>query len=285
MAEIKLPTTLGEWLDDLTVRFLLNLPPSELSSVPRLCFQVEEAQWFYEDFIRPAVAASGAPPLPSLPLRQFFLALFQHCPLLSGFTDTQHVAAYEDFLAYKVRIPVRGAILLDPTMEKVLLVKGWKKSASWSFPRGKINKDERDLDCAIREVYEETGYDIQRAGLVPRDEKNAKYFDITMREQHLRLFVFRDVPEDTYFEPKTRKEISKIQWYNLRDLPGFKKNKGQGNIEGGDVANANKFYMVAPIFGSAQEVDRTAETGRQCSSAGRTSRYWGWAHHGYGRRR
>jgi len=34
------------------------------------------------------------------------------------------------------------------------------------FPRGKINKDEKDLDCAIREVYEETGFDIKEAGLV-----------------------------------------------------------------------------------------------------------------------
>lgn len=59
-------------------------------------------------------------------------------------------------MAYKVRVPVRGAILLDESMERVVLVKGWKKGASWSFPRGKINKDEKDLDCTIREVWEET---------------------------------------------------------------------------------------------------------------------------------
>ena len=33
-----------------------------------------------------------------------------------------------------------------------LLVKGWKAGASWSFPRGKKNKDEEDHQCAIREV-------------------------------------------------------------------------------------------------------------------------------------
>ncbi|KAK3683098.1 mRNA-decapping enzyme subunit 2 [Vermiconidia calcicola] len=246
MATPNPPTTLVSWLDDLTVRFLLNLPASELSSVPRLCFQVEEAQWYYEDFVRPFVAASGLPPLPSLPLRQFCLLLFQHCPLLSGFTDAQHIAAYEEFLAYKVRVPVRGAILLDEDMEKVVLVRGWKKGASWSFPRGKINKDERDLDCAIREVYEETGYNVRQAGLVPEKEEEVKYIDITMREQHMRLFVFRGVSEDTYFEPRTRKEISKISWYSIRDLPGFKKQKGHGDGEG---VNANKFYMVAPFLG------------------------------------
>ncbi|KAI6833307.1 DCP2-domain-containing protein [Hortaea werneckii] len=240
--------TLPNILDDLTVRFLLNLPRSELQSIPRLCFQVEEAQWFYEDFIRP-LAATASTPLPSLPLRQFCLALFQHCPLLSGFTDAEHVAAYEEFLAYKVRVPVRGAILMDEACERVVLVKGWKKGSSWSFPRGKINKDERDLDCAVREVYEETGFDVRAAGLVGQDgnqgDENVKYIDVTMREQHMRLFVFRGVPLDTVFEPQTRKEISKIAWYNVKDLPGFKKQK-----HAQDQANqANKFYMVAPFLG------------------------------------
>lgn len=238
--------TLVDWLDDLTVRFLLNLPPAELSSVPRLCFQVEEAQWFYEDFIRPA-----NPALPSLNLRQFCLTLFQHCPLLSGFNAAQHVAAYEEFLAYKVRVPVRGAILMDDSMEKVLLVRGWKKGASWSFPRGKINKNEPDLDCAIREVYEETGYDVAAANLVDvnrQQDGQVKAIDVTMREQHMKLFVFRGVPLDTYFEPRTRKEISKIQWYNIKDLPGFKKQKGLAG-QGSGEAQATKFYMVAPFLG------------------------------------
>ncbi|KAK3058865.1 mRNA-decapping enzyme subunit 2 [Extremus antarcticus] len=245
MTTSKQPTTLVDWLDDLTVRFLLNLPASELSSVPRLCFQVEEAQWFYEDFVRPAVAASGHTPLPSLALRQFCLLLFQHCPLLSGFTDAQHIAAYEEFLAYKVRVPVRGAIMLDEEMENVVLVRGWKKGASWSFPRGKINKDEKDLDCAVREVYEETGYDAREAGLVPENEDDAKFIDITMREQHMRLFVLRGVANDTHFEPRTRKEIGAIKWYAIKDLPGFKKQKIHHDGEG---ASASKFYMVAPFL-------------------------------------
>jgi mRNA-decapping enzyme subunit 2 len=130
--------------------------------------------------------------------------------------------AFEEFLLYKTRVPVRGAIMLNSAMDSVLLVKGWKKSANWSFPRGKINKDEDDLDCAVREVYEETGYDLREAGLVPSDEQ-VKYIEITMREQHMRLYVFKNVPMDTHFEPRTRKEISKIQWYRLSELPAFRR--------------------------------------------------------------
>ena len=208
MAETKMQ--LVDWLDDLCVRFIINLPQEELESVARICFQVEEAQWFYEDFIRPT-----DPSLPSLNLRDFCLRVFQHCPLLSTFSDSQHTAAYQEFLAYKTRVPVRGAILLNHDMDQVVLVKGWKKSATWSFPRGKINKDEPDLDCAIREVWEETGYDIATAGLANDDQK---YIDVTMREQHLRMFVFRGVPLDTFFEPKTRKEIS-VRLSTLQFIP------------------------------------------------------------------
>lgn len=206
----------------------------------RICFQVEEAQWFYEDFIRPL-----DPALPSLSLKAFALRIFQHCPLMSQWSHYHHMAAFSEFLAYKTRVPVRGAILLNEEMDEVVLVKGWKKGANWSFPRGKINKGEKDLDCAIREVYEETGFDVRAAGLVPKDEQ-VKAIEITMREQHMQLFVFTGVPRDTHFEPRTRKEISKIEWYKLSELPTLKKNKQHD--EGMAVANANKFYMVAPFL-------------------------------------
>ncbi|KAJ4018967.1 mRNA-decapping enzyme subunit 2 [Fusarium irregulare] len=232
---------LEDWLDDLCVRFIINLPQEDLSSVARICFQVEEAQWFYEDFIRPL-----DPTLPSMTLRTFCLRIFQHCPLLANFSVENHTKAFEEFLEYKTRVPVRGAIMLNEAMDSTVLVKGWKKGANWSFPRGKINKDEDDLDCAIREVYEETGLDLRAAGLVPTEHK-PKYIEISMREQHMRLYVFRDVPMDTVFEPKTRKEISKIQWYKLSELPAFRRKTGQSN-DAIATPNANKFYMVAPFL-------------------------------------
>jgi len=231
---------LEDWLDDLCVRFIINLPEEDLSSVARICFQVEEAQWFYEDFIR-----TVDPSLPSMSLRTFCLRIFQHCPLLASFSAENHIQAFEEFLQYKTRVPVRGAILLNHEMDSAVLVKGWKKGANWSFPRGKINKDEDDLDCAIREVWEETGLDLRAAGLVP--EGKVKYIEINMREQQMRLYVFRDVPMNTHFQPQTRKEISKIEWYRLSELPSFRKKGGQnGNQDG--ASNANKFYMVAPFL-------------------------------------
>lgn len=164
---------------------------------------------------------------------------------MSQWSEYHHMTAWTIFLDYKIRVPVRGAILLNHDMDEVVLVKGWKKGANWSFPRGKINKNEKDLDCAVREVYEETGFDVREANLIPDDDQ-VKSIEISMREQHMQLFVFRDVPRDAHFEPRTRKEISKIEWYKLSDLPTLKKNRQDDGLA---VVNANKFYMVAPFLG------------------------------------
>lgn len=64
------------------------------------------------------------------------------------------------FQDFKHTVPVMGAILLSPKMDKVLLVRGWSKNAAWGFPRGKRMKDETDENCAIREV--DTWFDLCR---------------------------------------------------------------------------------------------------------------------------
>ncbi|KAF2999733.1 mRNA-decapping enzyme subunit 2 [Curvularia kusanoi] len=245
MTTVNPKMTLVEWLDDLCVRFIVNLPQEELLSVERICFQIEEAQWFYEDFIRPLDPHN----LPSMHLRKFSQLMFQHCPLFSAYSADLHQQAYDQFLAYKTRVPVRGAIMLNQDMTHAVLVKGWKKGAKWSFPRGKINKEEDDLDCAVREVWEETGYDLNEAGLVlPQDQM--KSITVTMREQSMMLYVFRGVPMDTHFEPRTRKEISKIDWYKLTDLPTVRrKNQVQQQGAGHDTIKESSFYMVAPFLG------------------------------------
>jgi 8-oxo-dGTP pyrophosphatase MutT (NUDIX family) len=37
-------------------------------------------------------------------------------------------------------------------MDKCLLVKGWSSKAGWGFPKGKINQNEENDNCAVREV-------------------------------------------------------------------------------------------------------------------------------------
>lgn len=201
------PPTLGEALDDVEARFLYNLPLSELNQADRLFFQIEQAFWYYEDF--------KADKWTSLPhfanLKKFAVKLFNHCPLLSRMED-KFQELFSDFSAYKSKIPVFGCILLNPKMNKVVLVCDYN-SKSWMFPRGKINEKESEYDCAIREVVEEIGYD-------PR--ANCKEEDNIMVLQDgktVKLFIATNVPEKTIFNTQTRKEIGKIEFHALDNLP------------------------------------------------------------------
>ncbi|KAL0080474.1 Dcp2, box A domain-containing protein [Phycomyces blakesleeanus] len=225
--------TFEEILDDLSSRFIINVPDVELKSVERICFQVEQAHWFYEDFVREL-----KPELPSFQLKTFSAKIFKHCPLLRQWAH-EHERAYADFMQYRFRIPVCGAIMINAALDKCVLVKGWSSKSGWGFPKGKINQDEEYDCCAIREVLEETGYDVEPL------LKQQDYIELTMREQRIRLYLIVGVPEDTDFVPRTRKEISEIAWFKFDELPTYKaiNNVPEAHIRTGGY----RFYMVVPF--------------------------------------
>ncbi|CAI2167837.1 9478_t:CDS:2 [Funneliformis geosporum] len=222
--------TFAEILDDLSSRFIINVPEEELASVERICFQIEQAHWFYEDF---------------------------HCPLLHQWSH-EHEKAFADFMQYKIRVPVCGAIMLNETMEKCVLVKGWSSRSGWGFPKGKINKDEPDSICAAREVLEETGYDI--SPLI----KEQDYVELTIREQRIRLYIVVGVPEETEFCPKTRKEI---KWHKVADLPTWIKSRDRDtpyHCGGGCVKyGSSRFYMVVPFVSKLRNWLKTQRKNRK----------------------
>ncbi|KAL7009825.1 mRNA-decapping enzyme subunit 2 [Cystobasidiomycetes sp. EMM_F5] len=192
------------------------MPPEELTEVQRVCFQIEAAHWFYEDFIRPHNAH-----LPTFHMRAFSELVFNSVPLLAHFAKRQ---AYDSFLKYKLSVPVCGAILVSEDWKSCLVVKGMK-SSNWGFPQGKINQAETEMDCAIREVWEEVGYDISpyfdpsRAHqpfnshappppLVEQVYPHVQFIEREVSSKRIRLYIIPGVPVSTAFETKTRGEIA-----------------------------------------------------------------------------
>jgi mRNA-decapping enzyme subunit 2 len=144
---------------------------------------------------------------------------------------------------YKGHVPVRGVIMLNEAMDKCVMVKGWKGGASWSFPRGKIEKNETDIECAEREAWEETGVIVE--GLVlPENKLEHRVHG----KQEVWMYVIPGIPEDTKFEAKTRNEISKIDWHSMDKLPGWHKSTRKG---GKDINNTpvkpSKYYLIYPF--------------------------------------
>jgi len=97
-----------------------------------------------------------------------------------------------EFKQYKKNVPTYGAILMNKDLD-VLLVQPYFTKSSWGFPKGKVNEDEDPIRCAIREVYEETGYDITH--LIDPD----MFIEGQTRpeDQTTRLYIVKNVPKDT----------------------------------------------------------------------------------------
>jgi len=245
--------SLEEIMDELVVKFILNCPEEEHENFDRLFFQIEEAFWFYLDFYR-----ENNPSLPKFNMHQFADKIFDACPFLQPFQQSvdEHI---QSFINYKTSVPVCGIVMLDENCENVLLVKGWN-SKSWSFPRGKINKDEEEVACAIREGREEVGFDC--SAYILRDQ----FLEGQFNEQLVKLFIAPGVPNATKFCTQTRKEIAQIAWFNINDMI---KKQVKGN-----------FWPVKPFLsdlhqwvakkGRVHTVPQVKSTSQQPSSPPRT---------------
>uniref|UniRef100_A0A1I7XJ53 mRNA-decapping enzyme 2 n=1 Tax=Heterorhabditis bacteriophora TaxID=37862 RepID=A0A1I7XJ53_HETBA len=249
-------------LDDLGFRFLINIPDDEVNlrnilaylrysnissnnfdhyhfqkyNTTRICFQVELAHWFYCDFYCKQEERTDCV---QMGMREFARQMFNHCDELAPYASCVD-EVIDEWRQYKSNVPTYGAILLDNSLNNVLLVQGYYASKnSWGFPKGKVNENEDPRVCAIREVFEETGYDFGDSS--PGNEhKIQKFFNDTM----IRLYIVNDVPMDYPFAPQTRNEIRKIQWFNLWDLPMDRNDQATRSTG----LSKNNFYTVMPFM-------------------------------------
>ncbi|XP_063066462.1 m7GpppN-mRNA hydrolase isoform X4 [Engraulis encrasicolus] len=225
-------------LDDLCSRFILHIPSEERDNAIRVCFQIELAHWFYLDF-----CMQNAPGLPQCGIRDFAKAVFNHCPfLLPHGEDVQKVL--DQWKEYKMGVPTYGAIILDETLDNALLVQGYLAKSGWGFPKGKVNEDEIPHDCAVREVLEETGFDIRDR--ICKDT----YIEQKIMDQLARLYIIPGVPKDTKFNPKTRKEIRNIEWFSVEQLPCHRNDMTPKSKLG---LAPNKFFMAIPFVRPLRE--------------------------------
>jgi|UniRef100_A0A6C0K682 8-oxo-dGTP pyrophosphatase MutT (NUDIX family) len=121
-----------------------------------------------------------------------------------------------------IKHKVFGVICSTPD-EKYLLVRG-RLGGKWSFPKGHLKASEIALDCALRELHEETGITLSRKDVSfltttlskNRDGNNAEYF---------RCLVPEEIPVNII----DNREISEAGWFTLCEIQRL-----NGNI---DVTN------------------------------------------------
>mmetsp|Transcript_23953 Transcript_23953/g.47991 ORF Transcript_23953/g.47991 Transcript_23953/m.47991 type:complete len:703 (-) Transcript_23953:16-2124(-) len=240
-------------MDDVHTRFILNLPVEELASADRIFFQLEQAWWFYDDFICDGAAKEGKEgELKRFKyLKPFAAAMFEFSDLLKPMLP-RFEEMYAEFSAYKRSISTYGTILLNRDATQLVLCKNWN-GKSWTLPGGKVNQNEGGKEAAARETYEETGFDpnaerglcsvwkerLEKGEVVdeligefdedkdvddilpwkPLQDGDKLVYTEDDTKKRRTCYVCRGVPESYPFQPVARKEVSEVAWHDLNSLP------------------------------------------------------------------
>ena len=194
-------------LDDLSCRFFLNLPPEQLSDIS-IMVQVQESYWFlidnwayFREIYSKTLAAHNVP-WDLKTFIMFYKKWFQDKFVLSSALFDLMWSNYID-IHYK-QIPIAGVVLFYYSREEkdfqVLMIEG-KTSQRWGFPKGKLNFGETWLQCATREMKEETSWNglqllIQNKFVVQEIE----IFSLTKKNQNDKIFTlyFQDIHKSGY---------------------------------------------------------------------------------------
>ncbi len=101
-----------------------------------------------------------------------------------------------------------GAVIFRKTEEgrKFLLIRN-KRSAHWGFPKGHIEPGESEEDTAIREVYEETGLNIN---IIPGFVKKSEYTIQGKIEKSVSIFLAETDEVDYKLQEE---EIEECGWF------------------------------------------------------------------------
>ncbi len=149
--------------------------------------------------------------LPNLSEQDFCYGILKNCEFLEGHLQ-RFEETYAEFSKYRRLVPTYGAVLLNKEMDKVVTVAHYD-SGNKIFPKGKINQGESEIECAIREVYEEAGLDITE--LI--NEKEYLFIE-GVDEKYLKLFVVAGIDENTPLKPTVSFEIEDVRFYSLTEL-------------------------------------------------------------------
>jgi 8-oxo-dGTP pyrophosphatase MutT (NUDIX family) len=109
----------------------------------------------------------------------------------------------------KTKIIAGGGLVLNNAGELLMIFRRGK----WDLPKGKLDEGETILECAIREVQEETGLQQIEHGELIGITYHA-YFDPYLKEDVIKeshWFAMR-VRGNQVLTPQTEEDITEIKW-------------------------------------------------------------------------
>lgn len=219
-----------EIVADIDERFIIGLDHKVLTDSKMIFFKIQKAFWYYKDKHEKLIKERK---IPGMPLDLFGQLLIEESQILSKiYPHNQREAKYREWQDFLRKVPRLGAICLNPTADKVLMIQPFGRNRKClQFPRGKLHAGEEHATAAAREVWEECGIRIEN--LMDEGQWYEAHIDQTLHK----LYLVFPVMEELVPSINCNKEIEQVLWVPVSSLPGW------SNVPFDD----RHFFGVAPF--------------------------------------
>lgn len=130
-----------------------------------------------------------------------------------------------------------GAVILNATDQVLIMFSS--ANQYWEFPKGKVERGEKELDTLKREVFEETG--IKRLRLHPLFREHLYYHfrvgDLVINKVVI-YYLFK-----TGAKIRVSDEHQEYKWVNLHDVDQYLRHVNQRNL----VKRVRQFIRHHPV--------------------------------------
>lgn len=127
--------------------------------------------------------------------------------------------------------------------KKIMSLQSIYNTPEWEFPKGRRNNFEKNIDCAIREFYEETGISKENIILINYSQCLIKEFIGTNNKNYKHIYYLSLCNNNNNIEQNiiSKNEIGNIKWCNFDEALSLFRNYEQQKID--LITKAFLFYV------------------------------------------
>ena len=129
---------------------------------------------------------------------------------------TEEMSSQKKFDTLKAGIQIEGELVTLDTLINGCTT-NWVET-EWEFPKGRRNFQEKDLDCALREFEEETGYSRCQINVVENLMPFEEIFIGSNHKSYKHKYFLAQMEEQEDLLPDFQlTEVSKLEWKTLEE--------------------------------------------------------------------